>query len=163
MPFFRLMIVIALIQASAASAETLPPTGTLDYDVYVVGSVQKVWDALTVKDFVDQYFMCPQQRFELAEGGIIEYGNPGKILLRGKVLTVKEKSHLVYSLTMAGGVDTKVDITLEAVNPNVTHLKLEQTSVTWTDKDQADYRDGWPIILSGLKTLIETGKSIPWR
>jgi uncharacterized protein YndB with AHSA1/START domain len=160
---YRLAIALLFVQSYIVSAEPAPAPPTLDYDVYIVGSATKVWDALTVKEQVDQYSMCPQQRCELRVGGAIAYGTPARTLLQGKILALTENSHIRYTLAMTDGVVTTVDIQVEPVTPAVTHLTLEQTSAAWTEKDQADYRDGWPIILSGLKTLIETGKPIPWK
>ncbi len=153
-----LLVPIAL---RAADGSFIP--ASLEFSVYVVGTPRKVWDALTVKEQVDLYYMCPQQKFELKAGGSVEYGLPGKILLSGSVTEIKEGTHLVYSLSMAHGAETRVEVDLEEVSPGVTALELRQSSGAWGDKDRENYLNGWPVILSGLKTLVETGKPIPWK
>jgi uncharacterized protein YndB with AHSA1/START domain len=159
----RMLFVVLLLPIASHAVEGGTAPAVLDFSLYVVGSPKSVWDALTIKERVDQYYMCPQLSFDLRVGGSVAYGTPGKVLLAGKVIEIKEGAHLVYALAMAQGAETKVEVNLEEVSPGVTLLEMKQSSGTWTDKDQADYRSGWPVILSGLKTLVETGKPIPWK
>jgi hypothetical protein len=124
--WFIAVMLLVPIALRAADGSFIPVA--LEFNIYVVGTPKKVWDALTVKEQVDLYYMCPQQKFELKPGGSVEYGTPGKPLLSGTVTEIKEGTHLVYSLAMTHGAETKVEVDLEEVSPGVTALELKQSS-----------------------------------
>ena len=77
----------------------------------------------------------------------------------GEVLRVEPPTRLEYTFGMgAGEVMSRVTIELTQETEAV---KVVVTNDEWTDDDPA-YQlnaDGWPRILSRLKTLLETGKT----
>ena len=81
------------------------------------------------------------------------------VFVRGDVLQSDPPKLLQY--TFAIGPSDKVSrVTIELV-PETEATKITVTHDNWAEDDSAYVQcaDGWPRILSRLKTLIETGKT----
>ena len=77
----------------------------------------------------------------------------------GKVLRVEAPKVLEYKFGMGdGAVMSRVKIEL---TPETEAVKVVVTNDEWAENDPtyAQNADGWPRILSRLKTLLETGKT----
>ena len=77
----------------------------------------------------------------------------------GKVLRLEAPKLLEYKFGMGdGAVMSRVKIEL---TPESEAVKVVVTNDEWGDDDPAyaQNADGWPRILSRLKTLLETGKT----
>ncbi len=97
-------------------------------------------------------------------GGKIAWVGPGPdgkpvAYVRGKVLRVEPPK--LFSYTVAMGQNDKMSrVTLQLV-PETEAIQVKVTHDEWAEGDStyAACADGWPRILSRLKTLIETGKT----
>jgi uncharacterized protein YndB with AHSA1/START domain len=77
----------------------------------------------------------------------------------GEVLRVEPPTLLEYRFGMGeGAVMSRVKVTL---TPETEAVKVVVTNDEFADDDPAHLQnaDGWPRILSRLKTLLETGKT----
>jgi uncharacterized protein YndB with AHSA1/START domain len=77
----------------------------------------------------------------------------------GKVLRAEAPKLLEYRFGMGdGAVMSRVKVEL---TPETEAVKVVVTNDDWADDDSAytQNADGWPRILSRLKTLLETGKT----
>ena len=101
---------------------------------------------------------------DLKPGGSMNWvgtGPDGKraTYVRGEVLQSEPPKLLQY--TFAIGSSNKVSrVTIELV-PETEATKVSVTHDQWAEDDSAYHSsaDGWPRILSRLKTLLETGKT----
>jgi uncharacterized protein YndB with AHSA1/START domain len=86
------------------------------------------------------------------EGKIVKY-------VHGKVLRYDPPKTLEYTFA-TGQSETESRVTVELV-PETEATKVTVTHDQWAsgDSNYASTSDGWPRILSRLKTLIETGKT----
>ena len=88
-------------------------------------------------------------------------GTDGKrsIYVRGEVLQSEPPKLLQY--TFALGSSNKVSRVMIALEPESEATRVSVTHDQWAEDDTAyaSCADGWPRILSHLKTLIETGKT----
>jgi uncharacterized protein YndB with AHSA1/START domain len=88
-------------------------------------------------------------------------GTDGKrvIYVRGEVLQAEPPKLLQY--TFAIGSSNKVSRVMIEFAPESEATKVSVTHDQWAEDDAAyaSSADGWPRILSRLKTLIETGKT----
>ena len=79
--------------------------------------------------------------------------------MTGEVLRAEPQTLLEYRFGMGeGAVMSRVKVEL---TPEMEAVKVVVTNDGWAEDDPA-YRqnaDGWPRILSRLKTLLETGKT----
>jgi uncharacterized protein YndB with AHSA1/START domain len=101
---------------------------------------------------------------DLRPGGVMAWSGPGKDGQRtryvtGEVLRAEPPTLLEYKFGMGAGADmSTVKI---ALTPESEAVKVVVTNDGWADDDPAysQNADGWPRILSRLKTLLETGKT----
>ncbi len=83
-------------------------------------------------------------------------GEPG---FHGKILESDPPSRLVFTFIVPGGETTKVSYDIESQGEMVT-FKITHVG---NDRDSKEYKStsiGWAAIVSGIKTLLETGKTL---
>jgi uncharacterized protein YndB with AHSA1/START domain len=136
------------------------------YVLYIRTSVDKLWQALTDPSLTVQYFNGVEFESDFKVGSPIammvtpEDGDR-KAAVTGKVLAVEPKKQLTYTFDVAGNDDPASTVTYDIeAQGDVTKLTVthdfESENETFKGTSQ-----GWPPILSGLKTLLETGEPLP--
>ncbi|MGA3371376.1 MAG: SRPBCC family protein [Terracidiphilus sp.] len=136
------------------------------YVTYIRTTPEKLWRALIEPEFTRQYWMATTQesdwkpgapwRIVFADGRtadsgeIVEIEPPRRLVLKWRheivpALTAEGYSRMTYELEPAG----------ETVKLTLTHEMDGKDS-----KFIKAVASGWPIILSSLKSLLETGESI---
>ncbi|HEV2670586.1 MAG TPA: SRPBCC family protein [Gemmatimonadales bacterium] len=145
------------------------------YVTYIATTPEKVWQALVETDVTRKYWIGPDPTdrghvnvSDWKPGSRWEHrrNDPaGTVDLVGKVVETSPPRRLV--LTWARPRDAAneakhsrvtFDIELQGtvVRLTVTHEDLEQ------DRDMLEgISDGWPKVLSNLKTFLETGRALP--
>jgi uncharacterized protein YndB with AHSA1/START domain len=98
---------------------------------------------------------------ELKAGGNFSYLDPqGEINLHGEVLELDPPRRLLttFRATWAaeGAEQTRV---LYEIEPMGEVCKFTMTHFDY-EKSKAGVEEGWPIIVAGLKTLLETGQPL---
>lgn len=108
--------------------------------------------------------MGAELEVDLKPGGPMNWvgtGADGKRItyVRGEVLQSEPPTLLQY--TFALGSSSKVSRVTIELTPESEATKVSLTHHQWAEDDGAyiSSADGWPRILSRLKTLIETGKT----
>jgi uncharacterized protein YndB with AHSA1/START domain len=138
------------------------------YVIYIAAPPEKIWAALTRGEFTRQYFFGIRVESDWKVGGAVRYIRPDGVLdISGQVLRSEAPRLLsftwhvesnplaaklpdaivTFQLAELGGV---VRLTLTEAHPQLPDERLLEGG-----------RRGWPAILSGLKTLVETGKPLP--
>jgi hypothetical protein len=123
-------------------------------------------ELITTPSEASRYYLCPLQKIDLRVGGDIFYGLPDQILISGNVLEIE--THQIFSHSFRFGPSTDLVEGTSCVNylltamQEMTELRLLHDRFGDDEKLFADVVSGWPAILSGLKTLAETGKTLPW-
>ena len=137
------------------------------YVTYIAGTAEQVWQALVDPKITMAYW----QHVNLSDwqpGSRWEHrgeGTPGELVMVGKVVESAPPKRLV--LTWAFPQDDKredkhtrvtfeIEPMGEVVRLTVTHDRLEPGS----EMDEG-IRDGWPKVLSSLKSLLERGRALP--
>jgi uncharacterized protein YndB with AHSA1/START domain len=137
------------------------------YVTYIAAPPEKVWTALTSPEFTRQYFFgrtieleqrvdgsfilrMPDGRVD-SQGKVVEYDPPRRLSVTWRVEWVEEMRKLPECL-----VTWQIDALDGAVR--LTMTEAHQWDVP--DEILAGGRTGWPLILSSLKSLLETGKPI---
>ena len=136
----------------------------LAYTFYIAAPIEKVWDGFVSKETNQTIFMGADFEVDLKPGGVMAWSGPGKDGQRtryvtGEVVSVDAPKRLEYRFGMGdGAVKSRVSITLTQESEAV---KVVVTNDEFADDDPAysQNADGWPRILSRLKTLLETGKT----
>ena len=140
------------------------PKPPLIFTFYIAAPIEKVWDGFVSKETNRTIFMGAEFEVELKPGGAMTWSGPGKDgrpmrYVTGEVLQVEAPTLFEYKFGMGdGAVMSHVKIALTQESEAV---KVVVTNDGWQDDDPAYQQnaDGWPRILSRLKTLLETGKT----
>lgn len=133
------------------------------YTLFIAKPAQEVWNALTQKQIVDQYQMAPLHTLELKKGGAILYGKESP-LVTGTIIDLDAPRKLVHSFAFAGSPDpeTVASYEIEPVGELMCSLSIRHSGFPSENQSFANISSGWPVIVSGLKTLLETGQNLPW-
>lgn len=138
------------------------------YVVYIVASVQAVWDALTNGEQTRLYFFNRRIESDWKAGSQVLYLNPeGRVDVQGRVVVCDEPRLLSYSWRVMwldeyrGLPEAIVTFQIDPLG-DVVRLTMTESHPTPIDEKYLEGgRRGWPYALSGLKTLLETGRALP--
>ncbi|EDM27120.1 hypothetical protein LNTAR_15662 [Lentisphaera araneosa HTCC2155] len=133
--------------------------------VYIKTTKAKLWNALTQPETINKYYMCPILKMGSKKGEIISYGVEGQTFIEGEILEFKKQEKLTHSFRFAGKPKAKGDqgtmVTYEIVEQQgLLILILTHSGFRAKNQTYKDITGGWPYILSNLKTLLETGKTL---
>lgn len=142
---------------------------TYVYTTYIRSTPQKVFDALTTPEFTMQYWGGAELRSDWKVGSPLEAYHPERDDFIGEIVAVEPPNRLSYTFTgraeqEAGRPATVVEFTISPFGDEVVKLSVHHTGFTADEKGEQDHRDigeGWPAILSALKTLLESGTPLP--
>ena len=135
----------------------------LVFTYYVAAPIDRVWDGFVSKEANRTIFMGADFDVDLRPGGAMSWSGPGRDgkptrYVTGEVLRVEPPKLFVYTFGMGDGAVTS-RVTIE-LTPETEAVKVVVTNDEWRDDAAyAQNADGWPRILSRLKTLLETGKT----
>jgi uncharacterized protein YndB with AHSA1/START domain len=133
------------------------------FELYIKTTPERLWQAITDPEMRSKYQFGSRFSPDLTPGSRYEMSHPnnGGLLGEGENLVVDPPRRLVQSMRALWGEDVKSEGTsrvtweIEPVGDScrliVTHDQLREGA-----NDQL--YGGWPMILSGLKTLLETGE-----
>jgi uncharacterized protein YndB with AHSA1/START domain len=140
------------------------PNLPLTFTIYIAATMEKVWHGFVSQEANRQIFMGADFHVDLRVGGAMTWSGPGKNgqptrYVTGEVLRVEPPKLLEYRFGVGdGAVMSRVKVEL---TPESEAVKVVVTNDGFQDNDPAyaQNADGWPRILSRLKTLLETGKT----
>lgn len=135
------------------------------YVIYINASPEKVWDALTNADITQQYWFNRRNESDWKPGSAWQHvraDGSAKVDCVGKVVESNPPHKLVVSWANPADASNPVNVSRvtyeikthqDATCLTVRHDELEQGS-----KMHEGISNGWPCVLSSLKTYLETGK-----
>ena len=136
------------------------------YEVYIRTTPEKLWTAITNPDFTKDYFHGTRVTSDWKKGSpVVHLSTDGKPMLEGKIVEIDPPNRLVTTFVATWGEDTRKDRPSRVTWEIQRHGEVCKLIVTHDDFDgeTATYKStgpGWNPILSGLKTLLETGKPL---
>ena len=140
------------------------PPSPLHFIFYIAASPDRVWEGFVSPQSNRTLFMGAELSIDLRQGGRIEWfgaGPDGQHLpyVSGEILRSEPPRLLQYTFAL-GTSSRSSRVTIELV-PETEATKVSVLHDQWDQGDSgyASTADGWPRILSRLKTLIETGKT----
>lgn len=144
---------------------------TFVYATYIATTPEKLWEALTNGEFTKKYWFGNEVQSDWKVGSTVSYLNKdGKVVDQGKVLINEPYTLLSYTFNWLADetvreLDPKVTFKLQQMESTV-KLTLKQENMLPTDVREENegfhgYNNGWPAILSNLKSLLETGRTLP--
>ena len=140
--------------------------GTTDqvYELFIKASPERVWDAITKPEFTLQYFhgvhieFTPEERLSRYSDGsegrqsVAEWRPPHRLVHEwlsdyDPELAAEEPSRVTWEIEAQDGGFSKL---------TVIHDRLENAPKTAASVSGA----GWMMVLSGLKSVLETGEGL---
>jgi uncharacterized protein YndB with AHSA1/START domain len=135
------------------------------YVTYIETTPEKLWEALTDGDFTERYWFGVRLRSDWKVGSTFEMVRTnGTISDAGKVVEYDPPRRLAYTFVNLSA-EYKGELPALATFVIEPHGKLVKLTLTHEgfaegSKFLAGISNGWPAILSGLKSLLETGKPL---
>jgi uncharacterized protein YndB with AHSA1/START domain len=139
-----------------------------EYEIYIGAPVEQVWRGLTDGDLTKQYVDGTRLQSTLKKGSSYAFVGDGDFkVVDGQILDVKPNSLLAltwrahWDQQVSGDPESRVTYELSSPGPKVTKLRLVHDQF---DREAATYKgsvEGWPLMLSSLKTLLESDKPLP--
>ena len=129
------------------------------YVIYIKTTPERLWQALTSPEESERYYVGCRLQEGPQPGGAIEYFRSGERKVVGRVLEVEPGRRLVHTFGIdPAAADSRVTYTIEPMGETV---RLTLTHENLPDQELFDATEnGWQIILSGLKTYLETGEAL---
>ncbi len=137
------------------------------YTIYIASTPEKVWEALTSAEFSRKYFFGNSVEVEQRLGGAYIVRTPdGALHISGEVIECAPPNRLTVTFNV------NWPQLIEKLGPTLVTYEIEQAgdAVRLTMSEAHDRplsddilsggRQGWPAILSGLKSVLETGKPL---
>ncbi len=132
----------------------------------IASTPEKVWQALTNAEFTRQYWHSTAVQSEFTVGAPIEFlHDDGSVGCEGKILRADYPSELSYTWhfpKMPEGKDEAHSRVTFRLEPIAAGTRLTVTHDRFPDASKVAelVGEGWPFVLGGLKTLLETGKGV---
>ena len=144
----------------------ITPGTTQIYTTFIRASAERIWQALTDSSDTSRYFFGCEIRSDFAPGSNIVYGDPDKPAASGVVEISEPPRRLVMSWRShwCGDFDAEPASRVSwEIMPlgDVCKLTLVHDQLEHSPQTAEAVAGGWSLVLSGLKTLIETGEALP--
>jgi uncharacterized protein YndB with AHSA1/START domain len=142
---------------------TMTAQTTQVYSVFILATPEQIWEAITKPEFTERYFHGV--RIELRDGR--RFSAMRDLEWDEEVLEADPPRRLVhqwisaYDPDMAAEEPSRVTWEIEPQEDGTTLLTVVHDQLEGAPKTAASVSGaGWMYVLSGLKTLLETGKPL---
>jgi uncharacterized protein YndB with AHSA1/START domain len=144
----------------------LEPTDTAAvFEIFIKTSPERLWEAITDAKLRARYSFGVETASEWTEGSAYQGSVPGVVdIAEGENLEVDPPHRLVQTFTALWSDDVKaygasrVTWEIEPVGEDSCRLTVVHDQLP--EGASSELYGGWPMILSGLKTLLETGEDL---
>ena len=147
---------------------TMTAQSTQVYSVFVRATPEQLWDAITKPEFTAKYFYgsviestweqgapyagwASDRSQQYVDGEVIEASPPQKLVTTWRAL---------YDPETAAEPFSRVTWEIEPAGEGVTKLTVIHDELEASPKTAENVAGGWSYVLSGLKTLLETGEPL---
>jgi uncharacterized protein YndB with AHSA1/START domain len=135
------------------------------YVTIIAAPPERVWQGLTSAEFTEQYWHATRIRSDFLPGSPVEFLLAGEVCVRGEVLTAKPPTELSYTWLFSQNPEARTE-TPSRVTFRLRELPAGTELTVYHDRFEPGSKtlemvtEGWPYVLAGLKTLLETGRGI---
>ena len=134
------------------------------FEIYIKTTPDRLWEAITDPDMRAKYSFGVRVANDWQVGSAYRASTPDdRILMEGENLEVDPPRRLVQSFTALWSDDVKSEGTSRVtweIEPVGDSCRLTVTHDQLREGANDELYGGWPMILSGLKTLLETGETL---
>src|SRR5437867_8866297 len=134
------------------------------FEIYIKTTPERLWEAITDTELRSQYSFGVRVNSDWTAGSRYEGVHPmaDGLLSEGENLEVDPPRRLVQSFNALWSDDVKREGTSRVtweIEPIADSCRLTVTHDQLREGANDELYGGWPMILSGLKTLLETGEA----
>jgi len=159
--------IVAQLSALKARLEE-PPMGAGPrhvYEIFIRTTPERLWRAITDPADTRLYYYGTEVQSDWKVGSKLVYLDHGEVTLDCKILEVDPAHRLVHDFSMTYDPETAAErpsrVTWEIEKlGDACRLTLIHDDFDGETKTYHEVEHGWSQILSGLKTLIETGQPL---
>jgi len=134
------------------------------FEIYIKTTPERLWEAITSEQMRRRYSFGVGTVSEWTPGSEYKSSVPGVVdIASGENLEVDPPRRLVQSFTALWSEDVRKEGTSRVtweIEPVGTSCRLRVTHDQLGEDANNELYGGWPMILSGLKTLLETDKDL---
>ena len=149
-------------QSSGKRPWTAEPTEKV-FEIYIKTTQERLWEAITDEELRAKFGFGARVSSDWTPGSRYELSSGPMMLAEGENLEVDPPRRLVQSFTALWSDEIKGEgasrVTWE-IEPVEDSCRLTVTHDYLREGANGELYGGWPMILSGLKTLLETGESL---
>ena len=148
---------------------TMTEQATQVYSVFIRATPEQVWDGITKPEFTTRYFHGTriESTFEPGAPYLSLAGDGDQTLVDGEILEsdpprmLRHTWRSLYDPDTASEPHSRVTWEIEPQEGGVSKLTLVHDQLEESPKTAASVSGpGWMFVLSGLKTLLETGEPL---
>jgi uncharacterized protein YndB with AHSA1/START domain len=147
---------------------TMTAQATQVYSIFIRATAEQVWDAITKPEFTQKYFYGSRIESSFEPGEPYEgfSGDRSEKLVDGEVLEASPPSKLVttwralYDPETAKEPHSRVSWEIEPAGEGIVQLTVVHDGLEAAPKTAENVAGGWSYVLSGLKTVLETGRPL---
>ncbi len=135
------------------------------FEIYIRTTPERLWEAITDGEIRSKYNFGSRVSSDWTPGSRLEMSHPNSdgLLGEGEILEVDPPRRLVHSMIALWSEEVQSEgtsrITWE-IEPVGDSCRLTVTHDQLREGANNQLYGGWPMILSGLKTWLETGQSL---
>jgi uncharacterized protein YndB with AHSA1/START domain len=147
---------------------TITAQSTQVYCLFIKASPEQVWEAITKPEFTARYFYgsifettwetgaplagwATDRSQQYVDGEVLEATPPSRLVTTWRAL---------YDPDTAAEPHSRVTWEIEPASEGITKLTVVHDELEAAPKTAASVAGGWMYVLSGLKTLLETGEPL---
>ena len=137
------------------------------YVIYIASTPEKVWEALTTAELSQKYFFGNAVEVDLRVGGAYIVRTPdGALHISGEVIECDppKKLTITFNVNWPELIEklgpTLVSYEIEPAGDAVKLTLIQSHDRPLSDDILSGGRQGWPAILSSLKSVLETGSPL---
>jgi len=133
------------------------------FEIYIRTTPERLWEAITDPGIRSKYNFGAKVSSDWTPGARLEMSHPGApgLLGEGEVLEADPPRRLVHTMAALWSEEVKSEGTSRVswdIEPVGDSCRLTLTHDQLRDGANDEIYGGWPMILSGLKTWLETGE-----
>ena len=143
---------------------TTTAQATQVYQLFIKATPEAIWDAITKPEFTVEYFYG--SRTTATRESVRGLGPGDEVLVDSPTFEFDPPRRLVhgwqalYDPELAGEEPSRVTWEIEPQDGGYCKLTVVHDRLEGAPRTAENVAGGWMFILSGLKTLLETGKAL---
>ena len=134
--------------------------------IYIRATPEAIWRAITESDFTLRYYYGSAIETDWRPGSPYRMTIDGELQIEGEIVEADpprrlvQTFHAVWDEGVKADAPTRVTWEIDDEMPGVCRVTVIHDGLVVGSSTLEQVSGGWPFILSGLKTLLETGRSL---